>query len=355
MGDLPLLRAAYRRAGRQPRVLRAGRSREPWPTWVEDSRGGARATVVPDVPPHPSDPGRRGRARGRGRRGRRRRVVRRRRRARGGASGGKPPVLVDLGVRTDPEAARLRRAAGKHSHGDFAGARAEFAGRSLQAEAGEAISAWPDGTLERLEDLATLHPRRRSALPPRPRPVLERRHGRGSRGVADDAHAGARHGVRRSGGGSALPRRSARSPDVRSRLSRAARGAGHGGAGAVRRAPEDGSAGRSSRKLLYGVALQRVERPVSARREFSAAAKLAPNDADALVADAIGRFDKEHPERAFSRMGPLTRRFPRAGTVRFHLGLMLLWLGDLEEARRQLGRATRLGPPIWKQNGSSTV
>ena len=24
---------------------------------------------------------------------------------------------------------------------------------------------------------------------------------------------------------------------------------------------------------------------------------------------------------------------------------MLLWLGDLEEARRQLGRASRLGPP----------
>ena len=78
---------------------------------------------------------------------------------------GNPPVLVDLGVRTDPEAARLRRAAGKHSHGDFAGARAEFAGgRSLQAEAGEAISAWPDGTLERLEELATLHPKSGAVL-----------------------------------------------------------------------------------------------------------------------------------------------------------------------------------------------
>jgi hypothetical protein len=44
-------------------------------------------------------------------------------------------------------------------------------------------------------------------------------------------------------------------------------------------------------------------------------------------------------------MGPLTRRFPQAGTVRFHLGLMLLWLGDVEEAKRQLRRAIRLGPP----------
>ena len=78
---------------------------------------------------------------------------------------GNPPVLVDLGVRTDPEATRLRRAAGKHSHGDLAGARADFAGgRSLQAEAGEAISSWPDGTLERLEELATLHPRNGAVL-----------------------------------------------------------------------------------------------------------------------------------------------------------------------------------------------
>ena len=261
---------------------------------------------------------------------------------------GNPPVLVDLGVRTDPEAARLRRAAGKHSHGDFAGARAEFAGgRSLQAEAGEAISAWPDGTLERLEELATLHP---GAAPCCFHLGLARFWS------GDTAGAQSRRGGRRARG-----RPTPRSPFGRADL--LFRGAppglptfvpGFRGPREVRamEAPEQFAAlQRMARradpraKLLYGVALQRVERPVSARREFSAAAKLAPNDADALVADAIGRFDKEHPERAFSRMGPLTRRFPRAGTVRFHLGLMLLWLGDLEEARRQLGRATRLGPP----------
>ena len=65
-----------------------------------------------------------------------------------------------------------------------------------------------------------------------------------------------------------------------------------------------------------------------------------------LVADAVGRFDKEHPERAFSRLGPLGRRFPRAATVRFHLGLLLLWIGDVEGAKVQLQRATRLGPPL---------
>jgi tetratricopeptide (TPR) repeat protein len=102
-------------------------------------------------------------------------------------------------------------------------------------------------------------------------------------------------------------------------------------------------------KVLYGVALQRLDRPLSARRQFTAAAALAPRDADAQVADAVGRFDKEHPERAFSRLGPLARRFPQAGTVRFHLGLLLLWLGDIEEAKTQLRRAIPLGPPISRE------
>jgi hypothetical protein len=62
---------------------------------------------------------------------------------------------------------------------------------------------------------------------------------------------------------------------------------------------------------------------------------------EALVADAVGRFDKAHPERAFSKLGPLTRRFPRAATVRFHLGVLLLWLGELEEARQQLNAVAR--------------
>jgi Flp pilus assembly protein TadD len=95
-------------------------------------------------------------------------------------------------------------------------------------------------------------------------------------------------------------------------------------------------------KLLYGLALQRLERPLSARRQYSAAARLAPRNPEALVADAVGRFDKAHPERAFSRLGPLTRRFPRAATVRFHLGVLLLWLGQLKEARRQLNAAAAM-------------
>ncbi len=97
-------------------------------------------------------------------------------------------------------------------------------------------------------------------------------------------------------------------------------------------------------RLLYGVALQRLGRPISAEREFAAAAAAAPENPEAQVAAAVGRFDKDAPQRAFSRLGPLARRFPRAPTVRFHLGLLLLWLGDVKDARVQLRRAAAEGP-----------
>ena len=58
----------------------------------------------------------------------------------------------------------------------------------------------------------------------------------------------------------------------------------------------------------------------------------------------MGRFDKARPADAFSRLGPLTRRFPDKATVRFHLGLLLLWSGEVKEAKTQLVRATRVEP-----------
>jgi predicted Zn-dependent protease len=104
-------------------------------------------------------------------------------------------------------------------------------------------------------------------------------------------------------------------------------------------------------KLLYGVALQRLERPLSARRQFAAAAALAPRNPEAQVAAAVGRFDKDEPVQAFSRLGPLTKRFPRAPTVRFHLGLLLLWINDVPEARKQLrlARAEDPGTPLARE------
>jgi tetratricopeptide (TPR) repeat protein len=97
-------------------------------------------------------------------------------------------------------------------------------------------------------------------------------------------------------------------------------------------------------RLLYGVALQRLGRPLSAREAYAAAAAAYPNEPEALVADAVGRFTKSQPEAAFSRLGPLSRRFPRAATVRFHLGLLLLWSKQVDEAKRQLGLARAAEP-----------
>ena len=110
---------------------------------------------------------------------------------------------------------------------------------------------------------------------------------------------------------------------------------------ALRRAAAGGG---THAKLLYGVMLQQVGMPVSAEREFAAAAKLAPNDPDARVAAAVGRFDKANPAKAFGTLGPLTRIFPHAQTVRFHLGLLLLWSAQVKEARKQLEQARREDP-----------
>ena len=69
-----------------------------------------------------------------------------------------------------------------------------------------------------------------------------------------------------------------------------------------------------------------------------------PNEAEAQTAAAVGLFDKSAPARAFGKLGPLTRRFPRAATVRFHLGLLLLWSGSLKEAKRQFALAEKAEP-----------
>jgi tetratricopeptide (TPR) repeat protein len=95
--------------------------------------------------------------------------------------------------------------------------------------------------------------------------------------------------------------------------------------------------------VRYGVALQRLGRPISARREFDRAARQ-QRDAETLTAAGLARFDKDRPASAFARLGPLTRRYPTAQTVRFHLGLALLWIGDVADAKRQLRRAYDAGP-----------
>jgi tetratricopeptide (TPR) repeat protein len=267
----------------------------------------------------------------------------------GGPRKGAPPLALDLGVRTDAEARALRGAESL-----YAANRRDRAGRifarydSVQAQVGAAFSRWPDSALVRLERLAAEH--RRSSFVQFHLGLARFWAGRDPAAVsawraaarlepdtpsairADDVlHPNFPRGRPTfvpsfeppvSVAGLSPPRqlaffaRQARGPDVKA-------------------------------KLLYGLALQRLGHPLSARRAYDAAVALEPGNAEARVAAAVVRFDKARPSAAFARLGPLTRRFPRAQTVRFHLGLLLLWLarvqpGSVEEGKAQLRRARAL-------------
>jgi predicted Zn-dependent protease len=259
---------------------------------------------------------------------------------------GAPRLLLDLGVRTDPEAKALRRASGLYDAG-----RRHAAGRifrryhSLQAEVGAAFAAWPDAVVANLERLAGEHPR--DAFVQLHLGLAEFWRGRAGRAeqawraaaARDPDTASAVHaddllhprlppGLPEFVPTFPFPRKLAAltPPQQFAALSAAARRGG------------------TRPKLLYGVALQRLGKPVSAELQFAAAARAAPADPEALTAAAVGRFTKSNPSDAFARLGPLAKRFPHAQSVRFHLGLMLLYLRQVTPARRELRLARIEGP-----------
>lgn len=257
---------------------------------------------------------------------------------------GRPPLAFRFGMRDDAETRDLLQGAQLLQSGHVAEARALF-GRydSLEAKIGLAFASWPTGTVDRMIQLAGLYPR--SALvqlhlglallwandsaaedawreaddvdPNSPYAI-----------VADDLlHPRFAPGIPLFVPSAPLPAAVVGKPAAEQlRLLRA--GASQG----------------EPWRLYYGVALQRAGRRLSAQRAFDAAVAAAPGSAEPLVAAAVSRFDKNDPAEAFSRLGPLTRRFPRSSSVRFHLGLLLLWTGRLDEARRQLKLAQRAQP-----------
>jgi len=264
---------------------------------------------------------------------------------------GTPPLVLDLGVRDDPEARELRRAARAYGRRQRAAAARIFARYdSVEAQVGAAFSAWPDDSLAHLERLASQHPKSSFVL-------LHLGFARLWSGHADAAGSAWEEAVRAEPDSAAAQRADDAlhprfpagqpffvpgfaSPASLSRLSPPRQLA----------LLERRARGRDVRaKLLYGVALQRLGHRIAARREYDASARLAPGDPEARVAAAVVRFDKSRPAAAFSRLGPLTQRFPRAQTVRFHLGLLLLWLarvqpGAVDEGKRQLRLARDLAP-----------
>jgi tetratricopeptide (TPR) repeat protein len=262
---------------------------------------------------------------------------------------GLPPLLLDLGVRTDAEAVALRRASNLYDRGEAHRAGLIFDRyRSLEAEVGAALSVWHESipvSFQGIENLARENPRSslvqleyglalfwkgddpaaeaawvtaRTAQPDTPYAIRaeDLLHPNFPRGLPDFVPSSP-----------APPALAGLSPPKQlAYLERAAR------------------TGGLQAKLLYGVALQRLGRQLSALQQFRAAAALAPADPEPKVAVAVARFDKANPSRTFSRLGPLASRYPRSQSVRFHLGLCLLWLGSVDKAKEELRLARAAGP-----------
>jgi tetratricopeptide (TPR) repeat protein len=265
---------------------------------------------------------------------------------------GLPPLVVDLGVRADPEAIALRRAARLYESGKVISAAGIFDRyRSDEAQVGSALARWPDG-FSTLRELAAARPHSslvqlqygiglywhgdepaarsawRSALAAQPDTPYSIR-------AEDLLHPNFPRGLPEFV--SSFP-----PPVVLGRLSPPRQLAE-----LERRARRGGARDR----LLYGIALQRLGRQRSALRQFQRAVALAPDDPEPKVAEAVALFDKAKPSRTFGRLGPLAERYPKSQTVRFHLGLCLLWLGNVNNGKEELQLARSLGAqtPLGRQ------
>jgi predicted Zn-dependent protease len=95
--------------------------------------------------------------------------------------------------------------------------------------------------------------------------------------------------------------------------------------------------------LVAGQVQQRLFHQVSAEKLWAKAAKEEPASDVAQVAAAVGRFDMDDLTASFSRLGPLSARFPKSQSVRFHLGLLLAWTGQRKQAVTQFRKALALG------------
>jgi tetratricopeptide (TPR) repeat protein len=259
---------------------------------------------------------------------------------------GSPPLELDFGLRSDAEARALARAETLYNHGKHASAAAVFAGYdSLEARIGAAFASWPGHALDELERLAAAHPR--SALAELHLGLAYAWAGRNADAVAalertatlqpDSPYAVDASNVLH-------PAMIPGLPTIVTTLSLPTSAAKLPAARQLALLRQAAARPDANAKLRYGLALWNLERPVSAERQFAAAAKLAPGDPVARTLAAVGLFSKADPVRAFGRLGPLTAVFPHAAVVRFHLGLLLLWTGERKKSATQLRLAVADGP-----------
>jgi tetratricopeptide (TPR) repeat protein len=225
---------------------------------------------------------------------------------------------------------------------------------SLEAATGAAVAAWPDRTLERLETLAERSPSsavvrlnfglalfaagdlqeardqwREAELREPDSPAALR--------AEDLRNPESPPGRPRFLFARPAPRSVARLPLAHRIAKLKARASGQGGLGNTL------VPGRIDAWILLGTVYEQIGHRLSAQRAYDQALALDPESLEARVATAVARFDKDRPEEAFSRLGPLTRERPRAAVVRYHLGLLLLWLPNVEEAKHQLRLARGAG------------
>jgi tetratricopeptide (TPR) repeat protein len=251
---------------------------------------------------------------------------------------GAPPLLLDFGVRDDPEARALYRAQALYAKGKRAQAASIFERYdSLEAEIGTAFARWPDGGLDELKKLVAAHPQ--SSLAELHLGWALWQSGRNADAVTAWTRATQLQPDSPAAVDAANPLHPAMAPGLPYIITELRVPA------AVERLrpvqelhalARDAARPDADAKILYGIALWNLKRPLSAERQFRAAAKLAPDDPMARTAAAVGAFSKEDPVRAFARLGPLTGVFPKAAVVRFHLGLLLIWTRQMEKARSQL-------------------
>lgn len=261
-----------------------------------------------------------------------------------------PPLELGLLVRDDEEARALRDAETLLDEGEREEARVRFerllADRpdSLEAAVGAAIAAWPDGTLERLEELVAANPNSGVARLHLGFALL-------AGGDVEGAEREWREAERLDPDSPAAlraedilnPQFAPGRPPFVAPLEAPAGLEGLSPAEQLAELRRRARSGGVEEKLVYGIALQRVGRPVSAREAFAEAAAAGRASLPAKVAAALGRFDKDDPAPTFSRLGPLARE-DEDGIVRYHLGLALSWMGQVEESSRQLTLARRADP-----------
>ena len=264
----------------------------------------------------------------------------------------KPPVLeLSVLLGDDSEAQALRAAERAYDSGQTELARTQFTALlrdhpdSVEAAVGAAVAAWPDGTLERLRELEATHPD--SALVHLHLGLVLYADGKQDEATVEwqqavEVEPDSQSAVR--AGDLLHPDMAPGLPSFFTAIEPPAELTGKTAQEQLDILEAAARRGGADEWILYGTALQRVGKPLSARAAFDHALELAPDRLDAQVAAAVGHFDKDDPSAAFSRLGPLARDNPDSALVRFHLGVLLLWIRDLQDARAQLERAAATMP-----------